>query len=904
MMAVSKTKKESVFADLSAPRDNPKFQQFLDLFEGKDRDLVRDVLWKLNAPANLGMIGTIGKRLERILKQSDRLEDASSEKPADDKVIESNLGLLQEVREFCQLLGVNRAPIEKLLGDHAFSEPDNAQKNPLNGKSISRHGFYAALLNAPEFIPDRENWDLIALRLLLANFEEMQKWGRANYETYGGANKEAKSMPVKLYEPSKNLRQLTTTTRQYILRCLHDREMVGSGHIEGFGTGGSFEHWLLSRSADHDLEELRLSPGEIFDPLIQVLKFCNKSEHNSFRTGGTRSGATRSLTQDRSKHYWGPEHILIEGGGQIAPFEVDQDDEFEIEEPISQFISHSPWDDVGDPLTTSNSPLDDEEQSGLDLSDEEIGDPGVVTGVGGQPTRRSGKQLQRYAALGKQRALALDAQLLGWQKDVLTFAQVELLHEKVKSRVKDLLGAEKKLKSDQVEELQCLLLMLTMLWTGSRLERAITLQRIPKEEKPNYAEHSLGYFVHQVSEKNYVGYEWWFEAIQPPYSQSLKTNNSTVRRRNSGSYFPDFFEVVPLLEKYYFEVRDWTKKRGIFDITIEYASKNIKRIIKELEAEDFLAQGITLRRMEKFLFQYLASQSGDVTAASTMVGEAHNLSRVRLFYTTHDQDFLRQEYRQAILPLYKGVMGDIPLKPKPLAKAQSSGARACTTKEAYKAAVAEIQEEVVKLNGKLKAGSWPRFWKFHNAYTTYIFLMYAMTTGIRAIRSPDIRASTYDSHNISTLADKDTVPSYHARISWVPKFVRKQIDEFETYCQRTARLVRLEEPSELLKNSCFYLGPNHKTIEMRPKTILPKLPDHLKTRVNGHRRFLRTELIEAGMNVESVDCFMGHWFAGEEPWAEKASMNMNLHIQQLETYLVPLLRELGFDADLSLELPA
>lgn len=908
-MASSSIKNTSVFADLSAPWDNSKFQQFLDLFEDKDRDLVRDVLWKLNAPANLGMIGTIGKRLERVLKQSERLEDAFSKKLTDDKVMVLNLEPLQEVREFCQLLGVNRVPVEQLLGAHAFSEPDNAQKNPLNGKSIRRHGFYAALLNVPEFIPDRDNWDLIVLRLLLANFEEMQKWGRTNYETYGGANEEAKEMPVKLYTASMHLRQLTKEDFKHLIGHLTDQEIVGTGRIQDLVRFANAEQWLLSRGNELDFDGREPRSIKIFDPIIHVLKFCNKSEHNSFRTGGTRIRGSRSLAQNVSKHFWGPEHILIEGGGQIAPLEVDQDDEFEIEEPISQFISHQSWDDVGEPLSTSTSPLSDEEKIGLDLSDEEIGDPGMVTGVGGQPTSRSGKQFQRYAALGKQRALALDAQFFGWQKNMLTFAQVELLQRMVKGRVENLFEQKGRFtKDDFLEELQSNLLILIILWTGSRLEKVITLQRIFKKDRPDYKECSLGYYIHTQSTEKCVKAEWWFEAIQPPYQQKNDTDSPYIRQRNIGSYVPDIFNVSALLQVYTSEVQGWKNTSGstriIFDISIERATKIIKRILKEIEAEDFLAQGITLRRIEKFMFQYLAFQLGDVTAASVMVGEAHNLAQVRLFYTTHDQDFLRDQYCKAISPLYKGLMGEDPLLPEPLKKVQSSGARACITKEAYKAAVAEMQEEVVNLNGKLKEGDGLDFCEFHNKYTTYIFWMFAFSTALRAIRSPDIRASIYDSHDFSTIVDKDTVPSYHARISWLPKFVRKQVDVFETYCQRTAEQVRQEKPSDLLGNSCFYLGADNKAIEVRPKTILPKLPDELKTRVNGHRRFLRTELIEAGMNVESVDCFMGHWFAGEEPWAEKASMNMYLHIQQLESYLVPLLRELGFDADLSLELPA
>jgi len=316
-MATPKIKSANVFADLSAPEDKPEFQQFLDLFEGKDRELVRDVLWKLNAPANLGMIGTIGKRLERVLLQYDKLKRAFSEKSDADRAKKPKFVFLNEVRKFCNLIRVNRLPIEQLLGDHAFSEPESSKINPLRGKSLTRHGVYAALLNAPELKPDQDNWDLIALRLLLANCKAMEKWGRAEYETYGGANKEAKAMPVKLYAASRYLRTLTKEDFKHLIGHLTEQEIVGSGLIRGLGCVANAEQWLTLRGNELNAGDQKPRPRSIFEPLMQVLDFCYRSENNLFRAGGTRRGGSRSVARDGSKHYWGPEHVLIDKQNQI-----------------------------------------------------------------------------------------------------------------------------------------------------------------------------------------------------------------------------------------------------------------------------------------------------------------------------------------------------------------------------------------------------------------------------------------------------------------------------------------------------------------------------------------------------------------------------------------------------------
>ena len=74
------------------------------------------------------------------------------------------------------------------------------------------------------------------------------------------------------------------------------------------------------------------------------------------------------------------------------------------------------------------------------------------------------------------------------------------------------------------------------------------------------------------------------------------------------------------------------------------------------------------------------------------------------------------------------------------------------------------------------------------------------------------------------------------------------------------------------------------------------MQDFLPFPVNIHRRFVSSELLDAGCPPEIVSAWMGHWHRGEEPWGKFSSFSFHDYVSVLESFLDPLIEYLGFRA--------
>ena len=89
---------------------------------------------------------------------------------------------------------------------------------------------------------------------------------------------------------------------------------------------------------------------------------------------------------------------------------------------------------------------------------------------------------------------------------------------------------------------------------------------------------------------------------------------------------------------------------------------------------------------------------------------------------------------------------------------------------------------------------------------------------------------------------------------------------------------------------------NLDAVEVRPSTLAPIMREFLPFPVNIHRRFVSSELLDAGCPPEIVSAWMGHWHRGEEPWGKFSSFSFHDFTNGLKLFLDPLLDELGFRA--------
>jgi hypothetical protein len=63
---------------------------------------------------------------------------------------------------------------------------------------------------------------------------------------------------------------------------------------------------------------------------------------------------------------------------------------------------------------------------------------------------------------------------------------------------------------------------------------------------------------------------------------------------------------------------------------------------------------------------------------------------------------------------------------------------------------------------------------------------------------------------------------------------------------------------------------------------------------NANRHYLRTRLLKRGCPRDVIAAFMGHWEYGTEPWGRFSSLSPHTYRENLERYLLPVLKKDGW----------
>jgi hypothetical protein len=183
----------------------------------------------------------------------------------------------------------------------------------------------------------------------------------------------------------------------------------------------------------------------------------------------------------------------------------------------------------------------------------------------------------------------------------------------------------------------------------------------------------------------------------------------------------------------------------------------------------------------------------------------------------------------------------------------------------------------------------------HNLYTLYTVQAFAYATTCRAIITPLLdRGTKIAASGLAPLSDKEDESKHKTRLVWIAPVIQQQLAHYDLHVKSLRGQMGAVSPS--MRNlTCFFFNDDGLPEEVRPKTLTPRLHPYLKVQANTHRRFLRTELLERGCAPEVIDAFMGHWQTGEEPFGKYSSFNISDYVAELQTFLLPLLKEIGID---------
>lgn len=81
-----------------------------------------------------------------------------------------------------------------------------------------------------------------------------------------------------------------------------------------------------------------------------------------------------------------------------------------------------------------------------------------------------------------------------------------------------------------------------------------------------------------------------------------------------------------------------------------------------------------------------------------------------------------------------------------------------------------------------------------------------------------------------------------------------------------------------------------------PKILGTKLRTTYALPFNTSRHYLRSTLLERGCPIEVINAFMGHYERGEEPWGRFSGFSPQVYRDVLNTILVKLLADDGWEA--------
>ncbi len=219
---------------------------------------------------------------------------------------------------------------------------------------------------------------------------------------------------------------------------------------------------------------------------------------------------------------------------------------------------------------------------------------------------------------------------------------------------------------------------------------------------------------------------------------------------------------------------------------------------------------------------------------------------------------------------------------------------------------------------------------YHNNYTAYTVFLMLYSTGYRSVNDPFPDPRLLDAQTgFMAISDKDNEDAYNTRLVWVPDICRKQVgyykdhikglrnrlaqlDDilFEDLTQQLAKWNRVPPPikkrGRLQRDDSipFFFFINHQGgwDKISPKVLQNNYQQlHMQARLNGNRHILRSELVKRGCSSVIIDAFMGHWCRGCEPWGRYSTLSPKTISKQIDQYLTPLLKELGWTTRISIE---
>ncbi|MCL5425957.1 MAG: hypothetical protein M1154_10075 [Gammaproteobacteria bacterium] len=497
-----------------------------------------------------------------------------------------------------------------------------------------------------------------------------------------------------------------------------------------------------------------------------------------------------------------------------------------------------------------------------------------------------------FRARSQQLHLDKSAQLLPGRWEHLSAYDLHHLHDE--------LTRTKQNKSS----LKCILGL--MLMTGRNLVSILdahVVNNIDQVPKTSLHDQSI-YLVYNEN-------SWITGVIRPPDSRQLSRQwRSDMRNTQEYLILPIPVFLQQLLEPIAKKNSDRVIKQSVAlfpnNQRQEFTSE-LKKLLVNTNKKT--GSRLTIHRLGMHLFNTLNTGDADLTSACLITARVPTFGQqASLYYFAPSNNYLEKLYLDAMQVIQQQWLK--PQAEKSLTitdsthtavasnsqqqKVQYVGSQLVPTSAYVKKLVTHMQRQLAVAD---QSGSlFQRMVSVHNSYTAYTIAMLMFCTGYRSIRDPLPKWNQLSlSRRMMVIADKTDDVQSHARFLPLPTIMVHQLQYYLRH--REAILGRLQLYLQQQWETPFLFLDTYG----HPKQVTPKkLQEHLdwpgSPPLNINRHFLHTQLKESGCSSELVDAYMGHWDAGQEPWAKYSTFCPLEYREHISSAIKSIMQHQGWKA--------
>lgn len=497
-----------------------------------------------------------------------------------------------------------------------------------------------------------------------------------------------------------------------------------------------------------------------------------------------------------------------------------------------------------------------------------------------------------FRARAQQLHLDKSAQLLPGRWEHLSAYDLHHLHDEITRT------------QENQASLKCILGLMIM--TGRNLVSILDAHVVNNvEQVPKTSLHDQSIYL--VYEAN----SWITGVTRPPDSRQLSRQwRSDMRNTQESLILPIPVFLQQLLEPIAKKNSDRVIKQSVAlfpnNQRQEFTSE-LKKLLVNTNKKT--GSRLTIHRLGMHLFNTLNTGDADLTSACLITARVPTFGQqASLYYFAPSNNYLEKLYLDAMQVIQQQWLK--PQDEKSLSitdsthtavasdsqqqKAQYVGSQLVPTSAYVKKLVTHMQRQlaVADQNGSL----FQRMVSVHNSYTAYTIAMLMFCTGYRSIRDPLPKWNQLSfSRRMMVIADKTDDVQSHARFLPLPTIMVHQLQYYLRH--REAILGRLQLYLQQQWETPFLFLDTYG----HPKQVTPKrLQEHLdwpgSPPLNINRHFLHTQLKESGCSSELTDTYMGHWDAGQEPWAKYSTFCPLEYREHISSAIKSIMQHQGWKA--------